>query len=122
MIPKRAAAVTAALMITSAIGLVAVEPADAYGKIPRACYYYGTFLGGKVKVVNDSFGRPTDRIPTFKVQRVANFPDLKVKEVNMWPSRCGQWQYVTSGENFRVRFVNSFPDFKVSFVSNFPGA
>lgn len=110
------------MALASSVGLVAVEPASAYGKIPRSCYYYGTFLGGKVRVVNNSFGRPTDRIPTFTVQRVAYFPDLKVREVNMWPRKCGEWQYVNSGENFRVRFVNSFANFKVSFVSSFPGA
>jgi hypothetical protein len=91
------------------------------GKLPKACIYYGIFLGGKVQVVTTTFGKPTDRIPTFKVQRVTSFPDLKVQEVSSFPNKCGKWQYVTSFPDFKVRFVNSFPDFKVQFVNSFPG-
>ena len=91
------------------------------GKIPKACYYNGMFLAGKVQVVTTSLGSPTDRIPTFKVQRVSSFPDLKVKEKSSFATKCGEWQYVSSFPNFNVRFVNSFADFKVSFVSSFPG-
>ncbi len=91
------------------------------GKIPRACYYNGIFLAGKVQVVRTSSGRSTDRIPTFKVQRVSSFPDLKVREKSSFANNCGEWQYVTSFPDFKVRFVNSFADFKVSFVTSFPG-
>jgi len=91
------------------------------GKIPKACYYNGIFLAGKVQVVTTSSGRSTDRIPTFKVQRVSSFPDLKVKEKSSFATKCGEWQYVTSFPDFKVRFVNSFADFKVSFVTSFPG-
>jgi len=91
------------------------------GKIPKACYYNGTFLAGKVQVVTTSLGRSTDRIPTFSVQRVSSFADLKVKEKSSFATKCGEWQYVTSFPQFKVRFVNSFADFKVSFVTSFPG-
>ena len=91
------------------------------GKIPKACYFYGTFLAGKVQVVTTSGGRPTDRIPTFKVQRVSSFSDLKVREKSSFATKCGEWQYVTSRPQFKVRFVNSSADFKVSFVTSFPG-
>lgn len=90
------------------------------GKIPKACYYMGIFLAGKVQIVTYG-GRNTDRIPTFKVQRVSSFSDLKVREKSSFASRCGEWQYVTYSPKFKVQFVNYSSDFKVSFVSNFPG-
>ena len=113
-----AAIVSLALATTTVAPAAAQRPA---GKIPRACVYYGVFLAGKVQVVTTSLGRPTDRVPTFKVQRVSSFPDLKVQEVRNFPNRCGKWQYVTAFPDFKVRFVTAFPDFKVSFVNAFPG-
>ena len=116
-----------AVAIMCAIALVGLGTSEASavnvssGKLPRACIYYGVFLGGKVQVVTSTFGRKTDRIPTFTVQRVSSFADLKVKEVPSFPDSCGKWKYVTSFPDFKVRFVNSFPDFKVTFVNSFPG-
>ena len=113
-----AAAAAVMLATTSALPAVAQQPA---GKLPRACVYYGVLLAGKVQVVTTSLGKPTDRIPTFKIQRVSSFPDLKVQEVRAFPNQCGKWQYVTAFPDFKVRFVTAFPDFKVSFVNVFPG-
>jgi hypothetical protein len=112
-------------MAVAGIGLLLTNSASAApsptGAIPKACYLYGTLLAGKVQVVTTPFGSPTDSVPTFKVQRVTAFPDLKVQEVRNFPTNCGQWQYVNSSPDFKVRFVRSFPDFKVQFVRSFPG-
>lgn len=91
-------------------------------KVPfSGCYVYGKLLAGKVQVVNTSLGSPKDRIPTYKVQVVNAFPDLKVQVVSSFPNKCGQWQFVNSFPDFRIRYVNSFPDFKIKLVNSFPG-
>lgn len=115
---KFIAVLTALLVVFNMSPSTASKPT---GKIPKACYFYGTFLGGKVQVVTTSLGKPTDRIPTFKVQRVTAFSDIKVQEVTAFPNKCGKWQYVTAFPDFKIRFVSAFPDFKVQFVSAFPG-
>ena len=114
----------ACLLIASGVLVPLSSTASALqkvdGKIPKACRYMGIFLAGKVQVVTYG-GSKTDRIPTFKVQRVSNFSDLKVREKSSFASKCGEWQYVNYSPNFKVQFVNYSSDFKVSFVSNFPG-
>ena len=121
--------VTRALVIVAILGTVLVgnQPANAHsaiaheGKFGSNCYYYGKLLAGKVQVVTTSLGRTSDRIPTYKVQIVSAFPDLKVQVVDSFPNKCGQWKFVNSFPDFKVRFVTSFPDFKVKWVNAFPG-
>jgi hypothetical protein len=91
------------------------------GKVSKSCTFAGKYLAGKVQIVTTTFGRPTDRIPTFKVQSVTSFPDIKVKTVSAFPDSCGKWKFVSSFPDFKIRFVNSFPDFKMKFVTSFPG-
>jgi len=94
----------------------------ARGVIPKSCYFYGVLLAGKVQVVPaGAVGRPTDRVPTFKVQVVSAFQDINVQTVSAFPSGCGKWQFVTSFPNFKIKYVNAFADFKIRFVSAFPG-
>lgn len=107
-----AGALVASAVVTSA-------PASAVS-LP-GCYYYGKFLAGKVQIVTTSLGRATDKVPTFKVQAVTAFQDLKVQTVTAFPTTCGKWKYVTSFPDFKVRFVTAFPDFKIKFVTAFPG-
>lgn len=107
----------AALLVAGAV--FSSSPASAVS-LP-GCYYYGKFLAGKVQIVTTTLGKPTDRIPTFKVQAVTAFQDLKVQTVTSFPKTCGKWQYVTSFPDFKIRFVTAFPDFKVKFVTAFPG-
>lgn len=83
------------------------------GKIGNNCTYKGKVLKGKVQIV-DSF-------PDFKVQVVNSFPDLKVKKVSSFTNKCGEWKFVKSFPDFKVKFVKSFPDFKIKYVKSFPG-
>lgn len=90
-------------------------------KVPfSGCYVYGKLLAGKVQVVT-SKGKATDRVPTFDVKLVNSFQDLKVKSVNSFPSKCGEWQFVNSYPDFKIRYVKSSPDFEIKMVTSFPG-
>ena len=70
-------------------------------------------LKGRVKIVKN--------FANFKVKVVNSFADLKVKVVSSFPNKCGEWQFVDSGEDFTIQFVDAFPDFKIMFVEQFPG-
>ena len=70
-------------------------------------------LMGKVRVVS-SFA-------DYKVRVVSSFADLLVREVNSTPKANGEWQFVTSHEDFTIQFVTSHEDFTISYVSSFPG-
>ena len=76
-------------------------------------YCKGVKLCGRVKVVNS--------FPDLKVKVVNSFPDLRVKKVNNFPDDIGEWQFVTSGEDFTIQYVNAFEDLKIQFVDAFPG-
>jgi hypothetical protein len=49
------------------------------------------------------------------------FPDIRVKTVDAFPDKIGEWQFVEYGEDFTIQFVESFPDIKIKFVDAFPG-
>lgn len=85
------------------------------------CYIYGKHLAGKVQVVTKPFGGPKDKIPTYKVQVVKSFQDLKVQVVTSFPDKCGKWKFVTAFPDFKIRYVTAFPDFKIKLVTAFPG-
>ena len=77
------------------------------------CQFKGIPLYGKVKVVTFS--------PDFEV-KVTNFmPDINVKRVDIFPNRCGEWQFVDMFPDFTIKFVDFFPDFEIKFVDVFPG-
>lgn len=83
------------------------------GNIDAKCRYRGTFLGGKVQVV-DSFA-------DIRVKAVSSFPDLKVKRVESFADDCGEWQFVDSFPDFKIQMVDSFPDVEVAWVTDRPG-
>ena len=37
------------------------------------------------------------------------------------PSRCGEWQEVTSSPVIRVKRVDAFEDLEIKYVTSFPG-
>lgn len=76
-------------------------------------YCKGIRLCGRVRVVS--------AFADIKVRVVNAFPDLKVKKVSSFPRKLGEWQFVTSGEDFTIQFVDAFPDIKIKFVDAFPG-
>jgi len=55
------------------------------------------------------------------VQVVNSFPDLKVKTVENFPNKIGEWKFVENFPDFTIQYVTSFPDIKIQFVNNFPG-
>ncbi|MGB3691569.1 MAG: hypothetical protein WA865_08520 [Spirulinaceae cyanobacterium] len=77
------------------------------------CSYGGKRLYGKVQIV--------ENFPDVKVKVVAADADLMVKQVQIFPSRCGEWQIVDAFADLRVKFVESSPDFTVQFVYNSSG-
>ena len=73
-----------------------------YGAVGRDGYFKGIRLAGKVQVVN-------------------SFPDLKVKRVDNFPDKIGEWKFVDNFPDFTIQYVKSFPDIKIQFVNSFPG-
>lgn len=63
--------------------------------------FKGVPLKGRVKVVTS--------FPTFRVKVVSHFFDLRVKKVTSSALRVGEWQFVTSFEDFSIQYVTSFP-------------
>jgi len=70
-------------------------------------------LKGRVKIVKN--------FANFKIKVVNSFADLKVKAVSSFPDKCGEWQFVDSGEDFTVQFVGDFQDFTIMYVTKFAG-
>lgn len=70
-------------------------------------------LYGKVRVVKN-FG-------DFKIRETTIGEDLRVQVVTIGPSKCGQWEFVTFGEDFTVEYVTIGEDFTVRFVTIGPG-
>lgn len=77
------------------------------------CTCNGHPLYGRVQVV-DSFA-------DLDVRVVTSLADIDVKVVNSLPDDCGQWQFVNSLPDVRIRFVNSLEDVSVRFVNSLPG-
>ena len=93
---KCTAILTILLLLTMTI------PAMAASAVNRDGYYKGIKLCGRVKVVE-------------------HFADIKVKVVEAFPDKIGEWKFVESGEDFTVQFVENFPDIKIKYVNAFPG-
>lgn len=83
------------------------------GNVTSACTYNGIPLYGKVRVV-DSF-------EDFRVRVVSTFEDLRVRPVSSFARNCGQWEFVNSFEDFKIKYVDSFEDFSIRFVDTFEG-
>lgn len=72
-----------------------------------------SYLRGRVQIVEFGYD--------YKVRIVTSFPDLYVKQVYRSPSRHGEWQFVDSFPDFKVKFVSFGEDFCIQFVDSFPG-
>jgi len=82
----------------------------------KNCSCKGIQLVGKVKEVK--FLGESD----LKVRIVSGYikSDLKVKKT-VFPSKCGEWNFVTQGEDFKIIFVTQGEDFTIKYVNDFPG-
>lgn len=96
-----------------ALILLALAPLPVLAGNLSDCSYNGTPLYGKVRVV-EHFG-------DLKIREVQHFADLKVEIVSIGPNNCGQWEFVSMGEDFTVEFVTIGEDFTVEFVNMAPG-
>ena len=90
------------------------QPKKYTGKdeIKYNCSYKGIPLYGKVKVVNAG--------EDFKVRKVRSFGNLRVREVK-YPKKCGQWEFVETFEDFKIRYVDALEDFSIEFVNGLEG-
>ena len=70
-------------------------------------------LKGRVKIVTSG--------ADFRIKIVESLSDLRVKKVNRSAIECGEWQFVSSGEDFTVEFVSTFPNFTIKYVEDSPG-
>ena len=69
---------------------------------------------------------PPQLIPYGKVSKDGYFKGirlagLKVKTVENFPNKIGEWKFVENFPDFTIQYVTSFPDIKIQFVNNFPG-
>lgn len=83
------------------------------GKASSNCTLNGKPLYGFIQIV--------DTGEDVKIQNVTTAPDLKIEVVKSGPSRCGQWLFVNTGANLKVRFVNTGADLHIQFVTTGPG-
>ncbi len=102
-------------LIPILVSFACIQPSLAnFNPLNRfSCSYGGKRLYGKVQVV--------ENFPDVNVKVVAANANLLVKQVEIFPSRCGEWQIVDAFPDLRVKFVESSPDFTVQFVENYPG-
>ena len=102
-------------LISVLISFAFAEPSLAnFNPLSRfGCSYNGKKLYGKVQIV--------ENFPDVKVKVVAANANLLVKQVEIFPSRCGEWQVVDAFPDLRVKFVENSPDFTVQFVQDYPG-
>lgn len=102
-------------LIFTFVNLAFIKPSSAnFDSINRFnCSYGGKKLYGKVQIV--------ENFPDVEVKVVSANADLMVKQVQIFPSRCGEWQIVNALPDLRVKFVENSPDFTVQFVYNNSG-
>ena len=61
-------------------------------------------------------------IPLYgNVKVVDAFPDMNIKVVDYYSTRCGEWHFVDAGEDFSIQFVDYFEDFSIRYDESFPG-
>jgi hypothetical protein len=67
-------------------------------------------LYGKVRIVTDP-----KECEDLSVRIAPKWGKIAVKIVETRPLECGEWQFVTSGEDFTVRFVEELEHFSITF-------
>jgi hypothetical protein len=83
-----------------------------------ATFNMGTYtrtipLYGKVRIVTDP-----DECEDLSVRIAPKWGRMNVKVVESGADECGEWQWVTSGEDFTVRFVEELDDFSITFTND----
>lgn len=88
----------------------AIQPPAKFN--PKDCTCKGIKLSGYVRVA--TFGA------TFRVRKVNCGADLILTKYNNisfdnYASDCGDWTFVSSGENFTIEYVEQGEDFTIEF-------
>lgn len=78
-----------------------------------SCKLKGIPLKGRVMVVHSN--------ADLRVMVVDANEDLRVDTSWSRPSKCGEWTFVNSNEDFRIMYVNSSADIRVMFVNSSAG-
>ena len=105
--------IAAKIAVLSALATVAVA-ANATWRVGADCTYNGIRLQGNVEVV--------DQLEDIRVRVVDSLEDLRVLPVEMPPTRCGEWRFVTNEvPDFRVKFVDSLWDIDIVMGDVFLG-
>jgi hypothetical protein len=65
-------------------------------------------LYGRVKIV--------ERHEDLRVKIVDRHEDLRVRIVEMFPDKCGKWQFVENFEDLKIKIVDSHEDISVRYV------
>jgi hypothetical protein len=73
-------------------------------------------LYGKVRIVTDP-----NELADLRIRIAPKWGQMTVKIVEARPLECGEWQFVTSGEYFTVRFVEELEHFSVTFSKTISG-
>lgn len=105
--------IAAKIAVISAVAVFAAA-ANATWRVGADCTYNGIRLQGNVEVV--------DQLEDIRVRVVDSLENLRVLPVEMSPTRCGEWRFVTNEvPDFRVKFVDSFWDVDIVMGDVFPG-
>ena len=76
---------------------------------PYTCTYKGKKLYGKVRVVESS--------PDFRVKVVNSSENISIQKTDHTPTRCGEWNFVENGEDFKIQFVTNSEDFTIRYTN-----
>jgi hypothetical protein len=83
------------------------------GKVNSDCSVNGKKLFGYIQIV--------DTGEDITVQNVTTGEDLKVEVVRTGPSNCGQWLFINTGANLKIKFVTTGADLHIQFVTTGAG-
>lgn len=83
------------------------------GKVSSDCTFKGKKLFGNVQIV--------DIGEDVTIQNVNTNEDLKIEVVKTGAFRCGQWLFVNTGADLKVKFVHTNADIHIQFVNTAPG-
>jgi hypothetical protein len=78
------------------------------------CTFKGKKLQGKIRIVTAN-----EDIRVRVVNANENFR-VYLNPVT-WQERCGEWHFVETNEDFRIRFVDANEDFRIRYVIHNPG-
>ena len=83
------------------------------GNVSADCTLKGKKLYGNIQIV--------DIGEDVTIENATTGEDLKIEVVKTGAFRCGQWLFVNTGADLKVKFVHTNADIHIQFVTTGPG-